>query len=823
MTLLGARGCTLCRAASQRAPEWTFEARDTRPEDEGTREALFTLGNGYTATRGTAPEARADGVHYPGVYVAGVFNRLVSDVTGRTREDESMVNVPNWLLFSFRAEGGAWFAPGTHEVLHEHWVLDLAGGSLARELELTDSQGRRTRLHERRLVHMGAAHLAAQQVTIVADNWSGRLELRSGVDADVENTNVRDYSQLASRHLDVEESDEDGDTVWVVTQTTQSKIRIAHAVRTRVHGDTTSDPAREPARSFVREGARTTHDVVLEVAAGEPVVVEKVTSTFTSRDHAISEPLLAAREAVAEAGGFEQLLADHRVAWDNIWRRFRLTLTDHDRPRLVLNLHLFHVLQTLSPHTAELDVGVPARGLHGEGYRGHFFWDEVFVFGLLNTRFPQVTRELLRYRYRRLPRARRLAREAGYRGAMFPWQAGSDGREETPRELFNARSGRWIPDNSRRQYHVNLAVAYDVWQYWQVSRDLDVLATYGAEMLIDIARFWASVAAHDPSDDRYEIRGVMGPDEFHDGYPDRPGEGIDNNAYTNVMVSWLMQRALEATALLGPLGCDELLERLEVDRAELEVWEHMSRRMLVPYHEGVISQFSGYEQLLELDWDDYRARYSNIARLDLILEAEGDSANRYKASKQADVLMLFYLLSADELRNVFDRLGYDLAPEQIPRTVDYYLRRASHGSTLSRVVHSWVLARSDRARSWLLFNEALETDIADTQGGTTREGIHIGAMAGTIDIAQRCYTGLEIRDDILFLNPLLPPELTTLEFELHHQGHSLTIAIDHERVRVSSAPCGAQPVRIGLREDVFELAPGASRDLAWTHPSVHRA
>jgi trehalose/maltose hydrolase-like predicted phosphorylase len=386
--------------------------------------------------------------------------------------------------------------------------------------------------------------------------------------------------------------------------------------------------------------------------------------------------------------------------------------------------------------------------------------------------------------------------------------------------LFNPRSNRWVPDNSRRQYHVNLAVAYNVWQYWQISGDLHFLTSYGTELLVGIARFWASLAVHDPSTDRFELRGVMGPDEFHDGYPDRPGGGIDNNAYTNVMVAWLMHTVRRALPLVGPRRTDELFERLSVNPAEPDTWEHMSRRMLVPHHDnGVISQFSGYEQLRELDWDDYRARYPNIGRLDLILEAEGDSPNRYQASKQADVLMLFYLFSADELRDIFQRLAYELAPEQIPRTIDYYLERTSHGSTLSRVVHSWVLARSDRAHSWSLFREALEADIADTQGGTTREGIHLGAMAGTADIMQRCYTGLEVRDDVLFLNPLLPPELGSLDFDVHYRGQWLSIAVDHRHVTVTSAPTAAAPVRIGLRDEIFEIAPGDHHDLRWSHPS----
>jgi trehalose/maltose hydrolase-like predicted phosphorylase len=268
----------------------------------------------------------------------------------------------------------------------------------------------------------------------------------------------------------------------------------------------------------------------------------------------------------------------------------------------------------LSRHTADLDAGVPARGLHGEAYRGHVFWDELFVFPLLNLRFPELTRALLLYRYRRLPQARLLAHQTCAAGALFPWQSGSDGREETPEWFYNPRSRRWMVDNSRRQYHVNLAVAYNVWQYYQVTGDVDFLAAYGAELLVEIARFWAAIAEHDPAADRHHLRGVMGPDEFHDGYPDRPGAGVDDNAYVAVMTSWVLARVLDTHRVLGGHHTEDLWQRLGVTDAELRHWDHLSRRLHVPLlPNGLLAQFTGYGDLDELDWDAYRAATATSA------------------------------------------------------------------------------------------------------------------------------------------------------------------------------------------------------------------
>jgi trehalose/maltose hydrolase-like predicted phosphorylase len=300
----------------------------------------------------------------------------------------------------------------------------------------------------------------------------------------------------------------------------------------------------------------------------------------------------------------------------------------------------------------------------------------------------------------------------------------------------------------------------------------------------------------------------MGPDEFHDGYPGTVAPGIDDNAYTNVLCAWLLARVLELAETLAHNPRDGVLERIGMGQDELDHMEAVSRLLYVPFHEGVISQFDGYEKLLQFDFERYRAQYGNLGRLDLILESEGDSTNHYQVAKQPDTLMLFYLLSAEELRQVLQRLGYELAPETLQRTIEYYEERSTQGSTLARVVHAWVSARADRADSWRYFDEALSSDIADIQGGTTREGIHLGAMAGTIDILQRCYTGLEVRDDRLHLNPMLPPELESINVPIAYRGHVLDIDIDHTRARVHLHSGSGAPFVIVFGDEELVLHAG---------------
>ncbi|TJZ94597.1 glycoside hydrolase family 65 protein [Actinacidiphila oryziradicis] len=792
--------------------DWTWNYEGYDPAQERLRESLCTLGNGYFATRGAAPETTAGPAHYPGTYAAGCYNRLITTVAGRQVGHEDIVNLPNWLPLRFRARAGdtppgPWFTPDDGTLLEYRQTLDLRRGTLTRQMRLRDAHGRRLTVEQCRLVHMGDPHLAALRTEFTAEDWAGELEVESALDGDVTNAGVDRYRDLNGHHLAHWHTGvTEPDTVWLRCRTSASDIRIAMAARTRAL------PA-APAAVRLLPGERSVvHRLTVPIGPGHPVVVEKTVGLHTSRDPAISDPLHAAIDRVQRAPDFETLLASHSAAWERLWQRAELQVPNEAGH--VLRLHLFHVLQTLSPHTAGLDVGVPARGLHGEAYRGHVFWDELFVLPYLNLHLPEVSRALLSYRHRRLGQACRAAADAGRAGAMYPWQSGSDGREETQTFHLNPRSGRWLPDHSRLQHHVGSAVAYNIWQYCQASGDTEFLHGPGAEMLLQIARFWADSALWDPAYERYRIRGVVGPDEYHDAYPGAAGPGLDDNAYTNVTAAWVLCRALDLAAALPAPRRQELFERIGLEPAELELWEDVSRRLRVPFHHNhgpVISQFEGYGDLAELDWDAYRARYGDIRRLDRILEAEGDTVNRYQASKQADVLMLGYLFSPAELSVLLARLGHTLDDDTWRTTVDHYLARTSHGSTLSGLVHGWVLARARRSGAWKYCQEALTGDVLDLQGGTTAEGIHLGAMGGTLDLVQRGLTGLETREDALWLDPAPLPELKEYGFAIRYRGHwGIRLDLSAGRLRISVPASDEVPIRVVLPGREFTVAPGDS-------------
>ncbi len=584
----------------------------------------------------------------------------------------------------------------------------------------------------------------------------------------------------------------------------------AGAARIRVHGEG-GDP--EVARALYQMEDYIHQALTFRVERGAPVRVEKMVTFYTSRDRAINEPRTNAEKALGRCSTYDEAFERHAEAWDELWASCDVRVPADDRAQRIIRLHISHILQTCSPHTVGMDAGVPARGLNGEAYRGHVFWDELYIYPFLNFRLPTVTRELLMYRRRRLDEARAAAREAGYRGAMYPWQSGSDGREETQVVHLNPRSGRWEPDRSHNQRHVNAAIFYNVWQYYQATGDSEFLIEHGAEMMLEIARFWSSIAHFNRSRGRYEISGVMGPDEYHERYPDSTEGGLRNNAYTNVMVAWICHTARKLLQLVPEARREPMRRRIGLTDDELETWARMSRLMFVPFHgDGIISQFEGYEDLQELDWDAYRERFGNIQRLDRILKAEGDEPDRYKLAKQADTVLLFFLFREDELREVFERLGYRYGADTMRKNLAYYDRRTSHGSTLSFVAHAAVMAGVDLDASWERYVIALESDVRDVQGGTTAEGIHLGVMSGTLDVLQRFYLGQTVHDDVLSFSPRAIANLDGLGLSMRFRGRPLDVAVEHGRLRVAAGPAEFQPaLKVGVRGAVHEIPAGGSR------------
>ncbi len=788
---------------------WALNFDDRDAVRSPLRESICALGNGYVVTRGAGAERPADNTNRPGTYIAGGYDRLPSEAAGQMIEIEELVNWPNWLALTFRAGDGEWLDTVSWTMLQQRYTLDMQRGVLVRRLRVRDPEGRVTAMRSRRLVHMERAHLAAIEWEITPENWSGPIVVRSALDATVANSASEGHPGFTVRHLVPIIAEQEGDQVIrLLVETAQSHLRMAQAARTLVFGDGRELNVR---RQAVELSGYVGEELRFNSGPGRTVRVEKTVAIFTSRDNAVTEPLAEAGELARRAPHFSELLRTHALAWKRIWHRCDIqvriagvTTTRSDGPpsiQTLIRLQLFHILQTVSPHTVELDAGVPTHGWHGEERRGHVSWDELFVFPLLSLRVPEIARALLMYRFRRLGAARLIAAAEGARGARFPWRSGSNGRDESPHEWLEPRSGRWHPDRTHLQSHLNSAVALDVWRYHQATADHEFVSFFGAEIVLEIARYWASRAVLDEGDGRYHLRGVIGPAEAHSRHYDEDAAGVDDDAYTNIMAAWVLRCADRVLELLPTDRRDELCDQLEITNDEREHWSEVGRRLVVPIHDGIINQFAGAEP----DSDgEGSVKISDTSAVD-------HPATVHRLAAGDDVLMLHYLLGESELVGLLDWMGYGDDDELVDRTIRHYLdsRAASTQprSALTTAIHARVLAGIDQQRSWSLLEQALAIQV----DGATGETIDIGAMAAAVDVVQGGYLGVSLTDDVLWFDPRLPPDVESVSATLRYRGQSLDVRVTSDGLSVSARERGAQnPVRLGVGGKVHELRSGES-------------
>ena len=657
------------------SPPWTIVYERFIPADEYLREALCTLGNGYLGTRGVASEVTASKIHYPGTYISGLYNRLKTHIAGKVIINEDLVNCPNWVFLTFKIGEGNWFLPSKSRFFSYNQRLDMKRGLLTRKIRFQTQKKQKTYVETNRIVSMANPHYAALEYIITPENYSEQITVRTMLDGTVLNTGVERYRQLNSKHWKPSSLGSfDRNGIFLSMKTSQSHVEVSQASKIRIFAG--NREIKPKIKHLMKGKERIGQEFKFFARAKQVYRIEKIVSIYTSKDQGVKNSTKSAKQALTKKARFKNLFKSHKKSWENLWHKFDIQIEGHIFSQRILRFHIFHLLQAASMHSTEIDSAIPARGLHGEAYRGHIFWDQLFALQLYDFHQPDISKSSLLYRFRRLPKAREYAKKEHYRGAMFPWQSGSSGREETQMVHLNPLSGKWGIDLSRRQRHVSIAISYNVWQYYKRTGDFAFLVRYGAEIILSIAQFWSSLVNYDSQDKRYHTKGIMGPDEFHEKLPNSPRPGLKDNAYINFMISWSLLKAQEVIKILPQGHKKRIMRKIKLDQKELSRWDDIIYKMKLIFNkEGIISQFDGYFGLKELDWEGYRAEYGDIHRLDRILKAEGKSSDSYKISKQADALMVFYLLPSWEIEDMFRKLNYEFNKDTLRKNYKYYINR----------------------------------------------------------------------------------------------------------------------------------------------------
>ena len=703
------------------------------PDKAHHKETVFTIGNGYLSTRGAFEE------HYPGEMRATFLHGVFDDAPVVFTE---LANAPDWLeLDIFLA--GEHFRLDQGTLLSFTRTLDLRSATLTRDLRWRSPRGRETQLVFERFASLAADHLCMVKVTITPENYAGRIEVRAGLDGEVDNLKLKHWN-WAGQGIRAPEA-------WLQVQTCQTKIELAAAMKLsmRVPGQ----------RSRVTRGDVHNHPSLgmsAHVKSGETATVIKWFTQYTSRD--VKHPLKESRKALREYSeqNWDQLREAHCQAWEKEWERCDVVLEGDEEAQLAVRFNIFQLLIAAPRHDEHVNIG--AKTLSGYGYRGHAFWDtEIFMLPFFIYTRPEIARNLLSYRWHNLPGARTKAKANGYQGAQYPWESAGTGEEVTP---------TWVPSPWDRtsliriwtgdiEIHISADIAYAIWTYWQVTGDQAFLLERGAEVILETARFWSSRAQWQEDKKRYEIDDIIGPDEYHDH--------VDNNAYTNALARWNLQTALELYHWLKdehPSECKKLSRKIKFNEKELEKWRHVIEHLYVPFEAQtkLVEQFEGYFGRRDLNLAELEPRTESVQAL---LGIEG--VNATQVLKQPDVLMLMYLLP-----DLYDH-------ETLLANYAYYNARTDHtfGSSLGPSIQSIVACKADDPGAYEHFLRAARADLFNVRNNAG-DGIHGASAGGLWQAVVFGFAGLEQTRQGWKTHPHWPESWRRIAFKIVDHGQELS-------------------------------------------------
>lgn len=711
--------------------DWTVIETQFSPTLLHGRETVFTIGNGYLGTRGSLEEG------YPQDCRATLIHGVFDDVPIVYTE---LANCPDWLPMTLSINGEA-FRLDQGTVLKYQRQLDLHQGILSRTVRWCSPNGRTVDLHFERWASLDDPHVLAVRCEITPVDFDGFVEVQASLNGYPENQGFN--------HWELIQQGKQEHAVWLSSRTRSSRIQLGMTAQLNLVGvDTVPQATNVPGYP--------TLSATFLVNAGETYGVEKIVTVFTSRD--VEDPLAAALEKLAALPDYNTLRAAHHAAWANRWSFSDVDIEGDLRAQIAIRYNLFQLL--ICGSSTDDRVSIAAKTLSGFGYRGHVFWDtEIFILPFFTFTQPETARRLLSYRYHTLDGARRKALHYGYKGAMYAWESADTGDEVTPRwalpnQPYAEDIRIWCRD---QEIHISADVPYAIWQYWQATGDDAWMRDYGAEIVLDTAIFWSSRVDLNIKSERYEIREVIGADEYH--------EHVSNNAFTNRMAQWHLEKALYIYEWLQanhPEQAAVLHGKLNLSQERRSRWKDIVQCIWIPFDPatGLIEEFEGFFKLKDINLADYEPRTQSMQAL---LGIEG--ANQHQVLKQPDVLMLIYLMRFTK--------AFPYSEEWLKTNWDYYAPRTdiTYGSSLGPAIHAILASDLHKvSEAYERFMQAAMVDLEDVRDNAA-DGIHGASAGGLWQAVVFGFGGIQLRDDGgPTATPHLPPGWTRLRFRLHWRG-----------------------------------------------------
>ncbi len=732
----------------------------------GKCEAIFCQGNGYIGVRSALEEEYVGETR--NLFVTGTFNKFDEN------EVTELPNMPDMTKMVIMVDGRR-FSMTDGKLHHYSRILNLKNGEVVRQTEWESPDGKKIKFEFKHIASMDNEHVMAEKMTICPLNEDIRLKIVSGIDGRVSNSGSQHFAEGHRRIYDYK-------YLEMISETVQSKVTAAlHcAHKFKLNGQEAA-PSLLPiiGRREIKLSAE------INVKAGDNFTVEKFSTVNTTRDLVyVDMDVEAVVKALKEdskqlimdvyKSDYETLLNASAKVWQEIWDREDI-IVDSENPmdQLAIRFAVYHL--NIMVKKDDNRVGIGAKAMSGEGYKGHSFWDtEVFILPYYMMTQPQTAKMLLEYRYNTLGGARRKAKENGYEGAMYPWEsAWIDDGEVTP--LWGEAdvvTGETLPIlTGLIEQHISADVAFAVWQYYNATHDDDFMNRCGYEIIMETARFWASRLEFNEALNRYEINDVIGPDEY--------SEHVNNNAYTNYLAAYNMKLAITLMKKLSSGSTEEreifarLNGALDLDGLKVII-ESRLPKLYLPAPDtatGIVPQFDGYFNLKSIDLTKYKE--SSVVGT-IYNDYNMEQISQMQVLKQSDLVVLMYLLD-----DLFDA-------ETKKKNYFYYESRTLHDSSLSKSTHS-VLANDlglhDEA--YAFFKGASTVDLGEEMR-SSNAGIHSASMGGVWQSAVLGFGGVRIVDGNLRIAPSLPKQWRTLKFNIVWRGTYLHVEISHETVTVTA-------------------------------------
>jgi len=743
------------------ADEWNVIEKAFRPEFLAQLETMLALGNGYLGMRGCPEEGGPNAEN--GTFINGFYETRPivygEEAYGFAKTGQTICNVTDSKIIKLFLDDEPFWLPNAHLLKYDR-RLNMKSGTLDREILWETPAGKRVSITSRRLVSFPNRHVAAISYCVTLLNAQAFVVISSEMRANEPGApgnagDPRLARTFSGRVLHPRTSYSKDRRIVLCHATEKSRLTLTCAT------DNALESSCPHSYKVVQTADFGQVAFTIEAQPGCPIQLTKYIVYHTSQT-ASAEELCGRAEWTLDrvvTQGFQRLLASQEQYMDDFWRRSDVRIKDIREDRIkrstveiqqAIRFNLFHILQASA--RAE-ETSVPAKGLTGQAYEGHYFWDtEIYLLPFLIYTSPRIARNLLAFRYKMLPQARARAKELGHRGAMFPWRTISG---EEASAYYAAGTA---------QYHINADIMYALRKYVQATGDEAFLRNFGAEMLVETARLWVDLGFYsDAKGEKFCINGVTGPDEYN--------AVVNNNAYTNLMARENLRYAtgvIESLRATEPDAYNALVHKTALEPSEVKAWIRAAENMYVPYDEKlkIIPQDDEF-----LDKERWDFRNTPADHYPLLLFYHPLNIYRKQVIKQADVILAMFLL------------GDVFSPEMKKRNFDFYDPLTTGDSSLSSCVEAIIAAQiGDMEKAFRYGMAALLMDLADV-GGNVKDGCHIASMGGTWMMLTYGFGGMRDNDGTLSFWPRRAPEENAiLRFPVTYRGQRLEVEIGLDKV-----------------------------------------